>query len=309
MTTLFDYMKDTQRFLRDGGQDLLNPKNLITYINRARREVAMRAQLIRCTPPVSGSIVSWTVTNGGSGYSNSPTLTITPPDFPSGMPINPGGAQATASAIVEAGVITTIYSQFGGAGYFQPQMTISDTTGVGATATPVMSPMNLVYQGQEQYNFSDINLSMFPGVGSIYNVRSVSIIYQNYRYSLPCYSWTIYQAYIRQYPFQYQYVPSFFSQFGQGASGSLFMYPLPSQTYQSEFDCLCLPSDLNDNQDYEVLPAPWTDAVAYFAAAMAYEDIQNLNFSRYYHDQFEKRLLNYSNYARIGRAVNPYGRY
>src|ERR1700678_1516487 len=109
MTSLFDYLKDCQRFLHDGGQEVLNPKNLITYVNRARREVAMRAQLIRVTPPISGSIVGWTVTNGGTGYSSNPTLTITPPDFPSGAPINPNGAQATATAIVQGGVITAIY--------------------------------------------------------------------------------------------------------------------------------------------------------------------------------------------------------
>lgn len=309
MTSLFDYMQDTQRFLRDAGQEMLNPKNLIVYINRARREVAMRGQLIRVTPPISGSIVSWTITNGGSGYSNSPTLYITPPDFPSGAPINPNGAQATASAIVQGGVITAIDSTYGGAGYFQPQMTITDATGKGAAATAVMSPMNLLYQGQERYDFSSVNLSMFPGVGSIYNVRSISIIYANYRYSIPQYSWSVYQGYIRQYPSQYEYIPTFYSQFGQGAAGSVFLYPLSSATYQQEWDALCLPMNLETDQDYEVIPAPWTDAVAYFAAALCYEDIQSLNNARYYHDQFEKRLLNYSNYARIGRAVNIYGRY
>ena len=308
MTSLFNYLKDTQRFLRDAKQEMLNPNNLIAYINRARREVAMRAQIIRVLPPISGSIMGWTITNGGTGYSSSPTLTITAPDFPSGAPVNPNGAQATASAIVHGGVITNIYSTYGGAGYFQPKMTITDVSGVGATATAIMSPMNLVYLGQEQYPYSSINVSQFPGVGSVYYIRSVSIIYQNYRYSLPMYSFSIYQAYVRQYPFQYQYVPTMCSQFGQGASGSLYMYPLPSQTYQAEFDCLCLPADLATDQDYEAIPAPWTDSVAYFAAALCYEDLQNLNSANYYHTQFEKRLLNYSNYSRIGRAPNIYGR-
>ena len=307
--TLNNYLASVQRLLRDTDQSLENPEDLINYINRARREVAMRAQCIRVLPPTSSSIVGWTVQTGGTGYSSAPTCAITSPDYPSGKLPYPNGKQALATAIVQAGVIVAIESQFGGSGYFNPIMTITDPSGKGATATPVLQGLTLLNQAQEQYNFSDVDLSQFPGVDSIFNVRSVSIIYANYRYSLPKYAFTIYQAYIRQYPFQYQYVPTFFTQFGQGAGGSLFFYPLPSQTYQMELDCLCLPSDLQTNNDYEALPAPWTDAVAYFAVKLAYEELQNLNAANYYQMQFDKYLLGYSQAARIGGPTNVYGRY
>jgi hypothetical protein len=303
------YIAMVQRFARDQKQQNLDIGNLAEYINRARREIAMRAQCIRIQPPIFGSIEGWKITNGGTGYSTTPTLTITPPDFASGQIPNPNGRQATATAIVSGGVITSIFSQDGGIGYFQPIMTITDTTGKNATATPIMSPMNLLLQGQERYDFANIDLSNFPGVDSILFVRGVSILYANYRYSLPCYAWSVYESAIRQYPLTFQYVPMFFSQFGQGAAGSLFFYPLPSQTYQMEWDCCVLPSDLIDDQSVEALPAPWTDAIPYFGAAMAFEEMQNLNAARYFHEQFDRRVLGYSNYARVGRAVNPYGRY
>lgn len=307
--SLNGYIAQVQRFARDQKQTFLDIGNIESYVNQARREVAMRTQCIRILPPISGAIVSWTITNHGSGYSSTPVCTITPPDFPSGGPTNPLGKQATATATVVSGIITAINNTYGGAGYFQPQMTITDATGSGATAIATLSPMNLLNQGQEQYLFSNINLTAFPGVKEIYNVHSVSIIYANYRYSLPCYSFSTYQAMIRQYPFQYQYVPTFFSQFGQGASGSLFFYPWPSQTYQMEWDCRCIPLDLIDNQSVEILPDPWTDAVPYFAAKLAFEELQNLNAAKYYDDQFNVRCLGYSQYARVGRATNPYGRY
>ena len=303
------YIAQVQRFARDQKQQFLDVGNLSDYINRARREVAMRAQCIRGLPPISGSITSWSVTNGGTGYTGTPTLYITPPDFPSGYGANPGGAQATATAIISGGIIQAIDSTYGGSGYFQPIMTISGGNGTGATATAIMSPIAQVTQAKEQYNFSDFDLSTFPGVQEIYYVRSASILYSNYRYSLPCYAFTIYQAYVRQYPFQYQYVPTFFSQFGQGASGSLYFYPLPSQNYQLELDCCFIPSDLIDDQSVEAIPNPWTDAIAYYAAGMAFEELQNLNASKWFYDQFDKRLLGYSNYARAGRMTNPYGRY
>lgn len=309
MTTLNTYMQDVQRLLREAKQTLSNPDDLRSYINRARREIAMRSQAIRVLTPVSGSVISCTVTDGGSGYSASPTVTISDPDFPSGGVDDPNGAQATAIATVQGGVIVGIDISYGGAGYFEPTVEITDDTGTGATATVEVSPINILNAGQEQYKFSDIDLSMFPGVGSVYFVRGVSLIYSNYRYSLPCYPFSVYQSHIRQYPYQYQYVPTFCSQFGQGVNGSFFFYPLPSQTYQMEWDCQCIPLDLTDNQSVEALPAPWTDAVMYFAAHIAMLELQNFNAAKGFLDLYEKFAQRYSDYSRAGRVINPYGRF
>lgn len=309
MTSLNQYMQDTQRLLRQAKQTLVNPDDLRVYINRARREIAMRSQAIRVLTPIQGSVVSVAVTDGGSGYSESPTVTITAPDFPGGGVNDPNGAQATAVATVQAGVIVGIEVTYGGSGYFRPAVTITDDTGSGATATASVSPINVLNAGQEQYRFSDINLAAFPGVEAVYYVRGVSLIYANYRYSLPCYPFSTYQSHIRQYPFQYQYVPTFCSQFGQGVNGSFFFYPLPSQAYQMEWDCQCIPSDLVDNLSVEALPAPWTDAVMYFAAHIAALELQNFQAAKGFLELYEKFAQRYSDYARAGRVVNPYGRF
>lgn len=309
MTSLNQYMQDTQRLLRDGRQQNVNPDDLRVYINRARREIAMRSQAIRLLTPISGAVISCEVTDGGTGYSMTPTVTISDPDFPSGAPTNPNGAQATAIATVHGGVIVGIDITYGGDGYFQPTVEITDTTGTDATATLTISPINILNQGQEQYRFSDINLDAFPGVESVYFVRGLSVIYSNLRYSLPVYPFSVYQSHIRQYPNQYQYVPSFASQFGQGVGGSFFFYPLPSQTYQMEWDVQCLPSDLVTDQSVEALPAPWTDAVMYFAAHIAMLEIQQWNAAKAYLDLYEKFAQRYSDYARAGRVTNPYGRF
>lgn len=309
MASLFDYQKEVQKWLRETKQDLINPANLVNYINRARREVAMRTQSIRVLTQSSAPIVTASVVIGGSGYSSSPTITITPPDFPSGAGANPLGAQATASALVSGGIITAVDINYGGSGYFQPLATVTDASGTGASVTLQTGPINTLNVGQEVYNFSDIYLGANPGVKNIFAIRSVSVIYANYRYSLPMYSFTEYQGMIRQYPFQYQYVPTFCSQFGQGAAGSLYMYPLPSQTYQYEIDAYGLPQDLKTNQDYEVIPDPWTDAISYFAAHLAYLELQNYNAAKMYKDLYNEELLIYSQSARMGRRVNIYGRY
>lgn len=306
---LFEYMQQTQRFLREQRQEYLNPDDLISYINRARREIAMRSQSIRVLTPSSGSIIGWSITNAGTGYSDTPTLTVSTPDFPSGALPDPAGAQATAQAIVNNGVIENIVSSYGGSGYFQPQLTIEDATGVDAAAEPILTWINELNQGQEVYPFSGIDLSANPGCEAVYFVRSISIIYANYRYSLPVYDFSTYQALIRQYPYQYQYVPALASQFGQGTSGSFYCYPLPSQTYQYELDCQCIPSDLLDDQSYEALPMPWSDAVPYFAAHLAMLELQNFNSAKAFLDLYDTFAQRYSNYARVGRRTNPYGRY
>lgn len=304
--TLYDYQQQVQRFCRDANQELLNPQDLITYINKARRQVALQTQCLRFLTPVSAGITTVSVIDGGSGYTN-PTVTISAPDFPAGTGTYPTGSQATAVANVTAGVITSIDVTYGGAGYYQPTVTITDDTGTGAEATAAVEWINQTVQGQEVYQFSDIDLSTAPGYGSILAVKSVSIIYANYRYSLPCYSFSTYQARIRQYPLQYQYVPTMAAQFGQGTGGSLYLYPLPSQSYQMEWDCLCLPQDLTADQSVEAIPDPWQDGIPFLAASYAFLEIQNYNAGEYYKKLFMEWLARYSVGARPGRRTNPYG--
>ncbi len=308
MSSLNFYLQEVQRLIHDPRQTIINPDDLTFYINEARRQVAMRGSCLRLLTPISGSIMTATVTAGGSGYV-SPVVTISPPDFPNGGIFFPNGAQATATATAPAGVITAVNITFGGSGYFQPQITISGSPGSGAIIKPNLSLFNQLNGGQEIYPFSGVDLSPFPGYGVIYMVRSVSLIYANYRYSLPMYSFSAYQAYIRQYPFQYQYIPTVGSQFGQGSNGSFYLYPLPSTNYQMEWDCQCLPQDLIDDQSVEALPWPWIDAVKYYAAYRAFLEIQNMNSARMHLELFEKFVKEYNVASRPGRAVNPYGRY
>lgn len=312
IVTAFTYLQQVQRLLREQRQEFSNPEDLLSYINIARREVAGRTQCVRRLTPISGQIVSAALVSGGSGYVN-PIAKITTPDWQSGALPNPQGLQATAFVMHAGGVVTDVIIQNGGDGYFQPIITITDAggPGIGASATLNLSPINTLNEGQEQYAFSDIYLGAWPGVDCVHMIKGVSVVYSQYRYSLPFYSFTVFQAMVRQYPSAtYQYVPSFGSQFGQGAGGTFFFYPPPSQQYQLEYDCFCLPEDMRlDNSIPEVIPQPWTDAVQYFAAQLAYQELQNLNAARYYETMFDKRTLGFSQQSRPGRMTNPYGRY
>lgn len=307
--SLNTYLQGIQQFMRDDRQDTMNLADLIDFTNRARREIAMRSESIRRLTPISGPIVSGSVVAVGSGYTTTPTITIIAPDFPGGAGANPGGAQATATAHVNAGTIVAASITYGGDGYFQPTASITDSTGTGASIDLQVGRINLINEDQEVYNFSDIDLSMFPGCDSVFAIRGVTVVYANYRYSLSNYSFSQYQAHIRKFPFQYKWTPTCFAQYGQGADGSFYVFPIPSQTYQAEYDCFCLPSDLETDQDYEALPEPWCGAVSYYATHLAYLSIQNMNASNFFDQKYREKMSSYSQYTRPGRAVNPYGRY
>src|ERR1700733_15379042 len=153
MATLNDYLQQTQRFIRDSKQALIDPEDLIEYINRARREVAERTQCVRRLTPISGSVMSAQVVAGGHGYSGATVVTITSPDFPSGALPYPSGLQATAAPIIVGGVITAVDITLGGYGYFQPIATITDSGGgTGAQVTLTVSPINVLQPNQEQYS-------------------------------------------------------------------------------------------------------------------------------------------------------------
>lgn len=78
-----------------------------------------------------GKIYRIVVTNGGTGYSATPTVTITG-----------DGSGATASATVSGGVITGITVTANGANYNVVNVAITDSTGTLATARAVLSPKN-----------------------------------------------------------------------------------------------------------------------------------------------------------------------
>jgi hypothetical protein len=77
IVTAHTHLQTVQRFLREQKQEFENPADLLSYINEARREVAGRTQCIRRLTPISGAVITASITSPGSGYSSSPTITIT----------------------------------------------------------------------------------------------------------------------------------------------------------------------------------------------------------------------------------------
>ena len=306
MAQLNEYVRQLQRFTRDADQKYLDIQDLVAYTNRARRQVCMQSQCLRALSPSAGKINAVTVTAPGTGYAQSTTtITISGPDFPSGNPINPGGAQALATPTVIGGKVQAVNLSYGGDGYFQPTVTISGA-GSGATATANVTGVNQTTLNQEVYPFTSFTFPANPGYGSMFGLRSVSLIYANFRYSIPIWSFSRYQAEARAYPYAYKFVPQVGAQFGQGTAGSLYLYPIASQNWQLELDSYFLPQDLLVNEDYEAIPDPWTDAIPVFAAYLAFSELQNMNSAAFMKSQYDDFMHRYRAYVSPGRPSSPY---
>jgi len=63
--------------------------------------------------------------------------------------------------------------------------------------------------------------------------------------------------------------PAVWAQYGQGVNGTIYVSPVPDQTYTISADCVCYPINLVSDSTVEAIPYLWTDAVPFFAAYFA----------------------------------------
>ena len=115
------------------------------------------------TVTVKGSVTAINVTNGGSGYTTEPIVSITG-----------GGAtsdnQASASAVITSGTVTGINVVSGGSGYTSvPTITITGGNGQGATATATcrgpVDAINITNAGT-QYDYEP-TINLISGSGAV----------------------------------------------------------------------------------------------------------------------------------------------
>ena len=225
----------------------------------------------------NSQIVGANLTAGGSGYTAATTVTFA---------VGPGGSvTATGTPVITAGVVTGINMSAWGQGYTPgtlPSVTITDSGGgVGATATAI-------------------------AFNNVFNVISISYIWNNQRYMLRFRGFMLFQAYMRS-----------LLTFNQRAliwtiheqSGVVLIQPPPDQAYVSEWDVLCLPMPLVNptDSDAQIIP-PWSDAVQYYAAMLCLTKLQNFEQSEYMLKLYSARVPKIIIGAGGTRIPNPYHR-
>lgn len=107
------------------------------------------------------------------------------------------------------------------------------------------------------------------GYDSINDVFDVAVSWNGFRPVMRWMPWDDLQAYARAYSTLVSSYPLAWSSFGSGTSGQVWLWPPPSQNLEMEWDCTCLPLDLNTSDDFDAIPDSFTSGVKYYAAGMA----------------------------------------
>lgn len=134
-------------------------------------------------------------------------------------------------------------------------------------AIKVIGTYTLIPGSQGPYPFSGITLT--PGVQRVLNVRQQWYLVGAGQLWFRSRPWPWFTTYLMNSAAPDQGPPKAWAQYGEGESGTLYVGPQPDQIYTVKSDCVCVPIDLGDDTTVEVLPAPWTIAVPYYAAYLA----------------------------------------
>ena len=120
--------------------------------------------------------------------------------------------------------------------------------------------------GQQVYPFSSISLAGSTGIQGILKIQTIWRDIGTGQVWLRPRPFPWFSLYELNNPNPVQGSPTLWTQYGQGASGSFYVSPVPDQAYTCNLDCVCYPISLASDADPEAIPYLWTDAVPFFAA-------------------------------------------
>lgn len=293
---LSDYILQVQELLHDLSSVDWTQSEFINAVNGARNRVALDTHCVRKlystytapnvyggstiaqqeTYPLTGGVMGVLLTAVGSTYT-APTVTIGAPAA--------GGTQATAVAVVTAGVITQINMTNWGLGYVAtPTVTITDSTGSGASATAV-------------------------AMINVFDIKAVSPIWGVQRWTASWAAFGPYQAFCRANTSQFRY-PGVWTSFWE--MQQFYLYPVPDQPYGLDIEAVSTPNPLVNLTDVDVqIIAPVNDAVQFYAACLLVSKMQQPAMTDYWEKRYDRRLFQIiatKNSTRVSNMYNNFRR-
>lgn len=157
--------------------------------------------------------------------------------------------------------------------------------------------------GASTATFTSATFGGATGIAGILAVRGITISLASGQVWLRPRPFPWFQTYHLNNPVPQPGIPSTFSQFGQGVSGTIYVDPVPDQPYTLNLDTVCYPIPLVDDTTAEAIPFPYTDAVSYYAAYLALTSAQRTADAQGMWQQYQlfaQRARQMSN-----SAVNP----
>lgn len=284
-TTLQHYLDQVQRLVHDVTNATFTQTELVDYINTAREDTCLDMhcyrtlyQGVQLIPgqeiyPINGAVVGATVTNGGT-YTAPPTVTF------DSAPLSGTTAQGVPVMDSTGTIVTGVnLTQWGSNYNAAPNITF---TPPGATATSIY-------------------------FNNVFQVISITNIWNEQRYMLNFRGFTLFQAYFRAWTTQFMSRPGIWTMHPQMLE--VFMRPMPDQQYFSEWDVIAMPTPLVNVTDVDTqVIIPWNKAVQFRASAIALMKGQNFQQAEYYEQRYDQRIPKYITGAGGYRIPNPYNR-
>jgi hypothetical protein len=162
--------------------------------------------------------------------------------------------------------------------------------------------LTLAFQ-QQVYPFTSIVFNPSTGIAGAFVVRGATVGIGEGALWLAPRPFPWFQFYHLNNPVPVAARPREYSQFGQGETGSFFIAPTPDNAYTVNLDCVCVPSPLASDSDPEAIPYPWTDAVPYFAAYLAFASAQRASDADRMWQEYQK--FTGRGVQMVSPAVNP----
>lgn len=242
MPSLQYYIEDTSTLLHDQNLMFTSRKQLVRAINEARRRAAYMTRSVKRI--ITGQSAFGVSSQPGQirpGFMQPGALPGAVPVGSAGNLIGPNyGPPAVAGAAV---------------GYLQ--------TSPGVERYP--------YHGL----FNNYLKRQHAGCKAIFDTVSFAVNWGGaVRPALAWMPWQDLQAYARAYATLVTSYPYYWTVENDGEQGNIWMFPAPSTNGDMELEGLCTPMDLNTDDDFEVLPEAFADAIKYGACAHIYKTSQ-----------------------------------
>jgi hypothetical protein len=130
----------------------------------------------------------------------------------------------------------------------------------------VLQVVNLTLN-QETYPLPNVDAD---GIGQVLSIFAISVPWSaSFKPTIERFPFSIFQANFRVYGGTVTGFPEAWAQLGSGSNGTAYVWPLPSQSFASEWDCVANVLPLGSDSDPEAIPYGFSDAVALSAAAFA----------------------------------------
>jgi len=139
--------------------------------------------------------------------------------------------------------------------------------------------------------FNNYLQAQYAGVDKVIDTIACSVNWGGTnRPTLDWMPWDDFQAYCRAYAVLNSSYPSVWSVYNDGPQGEIWMFPIPSQVGEIELDVFATPKPLYSDDDYDVIPAGFQEALKFGAAALSFMASGRYAQAQAMEDQFADKI-------------------